>query len=354
MIWLHRCIAVCWLFAVCWLIAVADASTQLQRHNETRAEPPPAHGSNHTRVTSVQRNLPHFTVTSVADRLCPRPGSGAFVSGCPSRPERLEACAAELARIERWPSDAQIASARELFTQRAVLFIGDSTSHNKVRWLTEALGVPKACSAEHNRTARSCLLHGRPAPCGGVCLLRMQGGLKPFADNQWTLDEVCRTLPQEAARQRSDFDTIVWNAGLPYLQLRPARNTKVVPLAEHEAAMRRCARRIQARWPAARLVYKETNHVCAQRFTRGPPDYKTAASAWRRRTTDPLYSVQFTEVGTGFLRAAERRFAAAEGWALQPSHTDGQVCNCTGVGDGRHYVPLVPLFVVGLAETLST
>ena len=308
----------------------------------------------HTRVTSVQRNLPHFTVTSVADRLCPRPGSGVFVSGCPSRPERLEACAAELARIERWPSDAQIASARELFTQRAVLFIGDSTSHNKVRWLTEALGVPKACSAEHNRTARSCLLHGRPAPCGGVCLLRMQGGLKPFADNQWTLDEVCRTLPQEAARQRSDFDTIVWNAGLPYLQLRPARNTKVVPLAEHEAAMRRCARRIQARWPAARLVYKETNHVCAQRFTRGPPDYKTAASAWRRRTTDPLYSVQFTEVGTGFLRAAERRFAAAEGWALQPSHTDGQVCNCTGVGDGRHYVPLVPLFVVGLAETLST
>ena len=58
-------------------------------------------------------------------------------------------------------------------------------------------------------------------------------------------------------------------------------------------------------------MYKETNHVCAQRFTRGPPsDYLTAASDWRRRTTDPLYSMQFTEVGSGFLRAAERRFAA--------------------------------------------
>jgi hypothetical protein len=281
--------------------------------------------------------MSHFTVTSVVDRLCTRPGSKAFVSGCPSRPERLEACAAELARTERWPSNSQIASARELFAQRAVLFIGDSTLLNKVRWLTDALGVPKACSAEHN----------------GVCMLRMQGGLGSFAHNQWTLDEVCRTLPQEASKQRSDFDTVVWNAGLPYLQLRPAHNMKVVPLSEHEAAMRRCARRIHARWPAARLVYKETNHVCADLFTRGPPDYKTAASAWRQRTTDPLYSVQFTEIGTDFLRAAEQRFAAAEGWVLQPSHTDDQICNCTGVADGRHYAPLVPLFVVKLADTLK-
>ena len=64
--------------------------------------------------------------------------------------------------------------------------------------------------------------------------------------------------------------------------------------------------------------------------------------------------MQLTSVGTQTLNFLEDDVQAfIPTVVLVHSHTSNDTCACTGLGDGRHYAPLVPQFLVSLAAALQ-
>lgn len=277
--------------------------------------------------------LPRYSTADVVRQLCPRPGK--WHSGCTTAPdtEDIEACTRALERKHLWPSVSALSAAVAFYSKINIVFVGDSTIYNKHRYLHEVWALAEQCNGASD------------AP--GVCMRRMYN----------------RSCPLPHTLQPA-VDVVVFGWGLGSLHLHPVR-TAVPPnvdVAAHHLWLKDCVRDLSAAYPNAVVVLKLTNHVCQQRFR---PPYDVAARRWNPRNdvvplsalahpTDSKYLMQFTSVGTQTLNALEddvQTFAPKT--LLADSQTSGETCACTGLGDGRHYAPLVPQFLVSLAAALQ-
>lgn len=213
----------------------------------------------------------------------------------------------------------------------SLLLVGDSTLFNKFRYLTQVLKLKSSCTS---------------GP--GVCFRR---------NNETLFFNLGKTVKQRAR----SFDVVVFNSGLHNLHLMPMRTTALqLSLSQFEQRLARGVRKLEEHFAEARLFYKQTNWVCSGKFVETGRDtrgYVCGVARWRSPAmwNHSLYSMQMTEVGAQALRAAEKRVVASTPrWALLDSFTNGDVCACTGEGDGRHFVPLIPQFVLALAEAINS
>ena len=93
------------------------------------------------------------------------------------------------------------------------------------------------------------------------------------------------------------------------------------------------------------FIYKLTNNVCTRAFDGG---YQIGVNYWRTATEAALeFPMQMNEVGVLSLHTAEYEIARLHQWHVIDPRTD-QMCDCTGIHDGRNYPTLVPAFVVAL------
>ena len=113
-------------------------------------------------------------------------------------------------------------------------------------------------------------------------------------------------------------------------------------------ATTQCAERISAAYPTAVRVLKLTNAICSERFD---GEYSLAAARWAERPEDPMFDMQMTAVGAAALNVAERAAAGAAGHLVQDSLTTG-MCACAAHRDGRHFVPLIGVFLHRLMQRL--
>ena len=76
------------------------------------------------------------------------------------------------------------------------------------------------------------------------------------------------------------------------------------------------------------------------------------ALKWRDRTEDPDFTMQWSNIGVQSIRVAERELARVQGWQLVDGFTERH-CSCSGLLDGRHFLPLAPNFLVRVARLLE-
>lgn len=184
-------------------------------------------------------------------------------------------------------------------------------------------------------------------------------------------DRMCDVNP---TLTRRNFQVLIWNAGLHFMHLQPLRTG--LSEVEYELRLRRCGERLGALFPKAIRIYKHTNQICSERFTGA---YATSVALWKQRSIqDEMFSMQFDEIGAATVVAIESKSLSDSGWSLMATGThvqlprrshglvnssrfsarssaaEGGVCSCTGMQDGRHYVPIIPHFVLRLSERIQT
>lgn len=248
-----------------------------------------------------------------------------WLRGCSSGMLRsAKSCMERLHENGQWPQPSLHAAwlrVNATLGSYSVLFVGDSTLYNKVRWL-ESIGgqgsaMPSACERGH-----------------GIC----------FAYGTVSCD-----IDSARHVRRSDFDAIVWSEGLHWL-LRPLRKEEHT-IADYRTAVQQCASQLASRFPRARKLYKETNWVCSRNFYGAWANW---AHGGERARAEARGALTMSEVGVQQLRQVERTTVHGFGWELLPSATDNTTCECSGRGDGRHYIPLVPHFAMTLAGVVAS
>lgn len=275
--------------------------------------------------------LPPYSTANVVRHLCPH--GGKWRSGCITAPSAadIQACTRALTKTHLWPSLHTLSAAIEFYKRRNTVFVGDSTVYNKFRYLHEVWAVPQQCDGASYTP--------------GVCMKRMYN----------------QSCPLPHAPQRG-VDAVVFGWGLWSLHLHPVRAAVPpdVNVATHYFWLKKCVEDLGAAYPNAAVVLKMTNYICQQRFQ---VPYSQAARRWNPRDeavprpfrpSDSEYLMQLTSVGTQTLNSLEDDVQAfIPTVVLVDSHTSNNTCACTGLGDGRHYVPLVPQFLVSLAAALQ-
>lgn len=100
------------------------------------------------------------------------------------------------------------------------------------------------------------------------------------------------------------------------------------------------------------MVYKLTNGVCTEKWS-GPFAAAVAAQrVWHARES-LSYSMQWGQVGVESLNLAERQVARSMKFSLVDTRTQ-EHCECSGRGDGRHFLALVPDFLHRLMRKYTT
>ena len=242
-----------------------------------------------------------------------------MAEGClETPPGQLQRCASQLHASRTWPADAAWANALSRFSTGRVLFVGDSALRNKYASL-RASGVGEACT---------------PGKTSGVCYLP-------------TGNSACTDLASGNAAT-SHFDAVVYNFGNHYIHPRMANTTRSV--SDFMAQIASCAKQLKERYPKAILVYKMTNALCAEKW-----DGKFAANAASMRLSEERkdYHLQWSGVGSHTLNVAEQTLyhekLSDAGWKLLGTRTRLH-CECSAMHDGRHFLPLIPDFLVRLSE----
>jgi hypothetical protein len=93
-----------------------------------------------------------------------------------------------------------------------------------------------------------------------------------------------------------------------------------------------------------------TNRICISSWRGG---FFEQAQLMENRTEDLNFNMQWSDIGVQSVRVAEREVAREQGWVL----LDGQTahhCSCSGLKDGRHFLPLVPNFLVRLTRLVKS
>ena len=106
---------------------------------------------------------------------------------------------------------------------------------------------------------------------------------------------------------------------------------------------------MQRRFSPRQLIYVLTNRICVQHW-RGR--FAEDEAKWRDRTEDTAYTMQWSDIGVQSVRVAERELARVQGWQLVDGFTDRH-CSCTGLMDGRHFLPLAPNWLVRVARMVD-
>ena len=153
------------------------------------------------------------------------------------------------------------------------------------------------------------------------------------------------------ATSRTDFDLVVWNApGLWFMHLNPVRRaTWELTADEYSLLLRNCSRELRTMFPRVVLLYKLTNNVCDSNFD---ANWAQAAVMWTHRASEPSAQMALTAAGSRSMQRIEVSTVQPEGWTV----IDPKVrlhCDCSAHTDGRHYLPLVPQFVVRVVEKAS-
>jgi hypothetical protein len=230
-----------------------------------------------------------------------------FAHGRSDKQRRLQPCVDNLQRGLLWPRQSSVEAAVEFLSARRLLFLGDSTVQNKWSFL-HARGVRDVCHADG----------------GGACYTPLQ-----------------KTLGG-----RTDFDVVVWNTGLHWLQRPDDRDPMAGhTLAQYATMLCRQAHQLRVTFPGALFVYKLTNSVCVSSFV---GRYARAAAAPAR---DPAI-LRLGGASVRQMNVAEHAVASQSDMVLLDPRVEGQ-CNCTGRGDGRHYYALIPNFIVRLHQLVQ-
>lgn len=258
-----------------------------------------------------------------------------FKQGCLEEPDnQIAKCAAQLRATESWPESRvwSAALARYAEAGHAVLFIGDSTLRNK--WATLlAMGVPEACTGTG----------------GGVCYL--PAGVRH--------DEICYrrlnaslSAEEQLLRWRTDFDAVVFNSGLKYLEVSSSLGRpSSAAFSTYTQGLETCAHKIAKQFPKAKLVYKLTNAICDDKWD---GEYAKRSQALRFADESPAYATQWGRIGAATLNVAEYVAigrVAPRSWMFIGTRSR-EHCECTGPRDGRHFLPLIPNFLTRLADKL--
>ena len=251
------------------------------------------------------------------------------------------------------PMGAELAEMLQWFRTHSLLMVGDSTTRQVYNWLHKENHVPDSCVA---------------GP--GVCDPTLGDNLHA---TRWCLNpRMKRTRAMLSGEWidvkgagRSDWDVVLWNLGSlhllglhpvritrDYYSERPATSTGAINLTNRPAVnytfddfyhrALNCAEKLNEAYPASLRVARLTNRICSDRF-RGM--YETVATERLAATEDPTgYLMQMNEVGAAALNVAEREAARVHGHLIKDSDTYG-MCECTKLGDGRHFLPTIPGFL---------
>jgi len=256
--------------------------------------------------------------------------------GCLERPvDQIDACVAQLEARRTWPAKQALAQAMGRFSARghAVLFVGDSTLRNK--WAAITHMAPLADSG--------CQENGT-----GVCYVPTQD-----PQNVSKLPTAICPLASIQRLQNVTFDAVVFNYGLHYIR---CFDHKCRPkcLEDYQEALEECMHVLSATFKSSKMVYKATNYICSQKW-----DGSFAAYAKQMEFAEEAseYTFQWGSVGSMTLNVAEHEVVRAKaasvagGWELIGTRTR-EHCECTGDRDGRHFLPLIPDFLVRLSERI--
>ena len=235
---------------------------------------------------------------------------------CLSAPAgQAEACARQMNTSNSWPNQSSLTAARDAFQNMSLLLVGDSTLENKQLFLQRLLHVNDSCKSGH-----------------GSCFISVGRHLT----------RTPKACPNIGGSGRTDFDVIVFNAGMHFLSpFYPNRPS----FSQYWQSLRSCAQLLMKRYRRSRLVYMLTNRICENQW-RGA--FAAGAERMRGETETPTYTMQWSDIGVQSVRVAERELARELGWLLLDGHTADH-CQCSGLKDGRHFMPLVPNFLARLA-----
>jgi len=252
------------------------------------------------------------------------PGTDA-AHACLFRPVGQAAlCAEQLKATDSWPNASALALARSTFFNMSVLLVGDSTLENKQRVLDLVLHVNSSCKRGPGSCFVSLGRHLTRSP-------KASPSVRDF----------------ERSGLRRDFDVVVFNDGMHYLSPHYPNRTS---FSGYLSQLRDCAGMLTSQYPQARLVYMLTNRICISSWRGG---FFEQAQLMENRTEDLNFNMQWSDIGVQSVRVAEREVAREQGWVL----LDGQTahhCSCSGLKDGRHFLPLVPNFLVRLTRLVKS
>ena len=255
-----------------------------------------------------------MTITSCMSKQV-APGSDA-AHACLFRPAtQFAACAAQLNATQSWPNATEMADAQRIFQNLSMVIVGDSTLETKALVLDKVLSVNSSCHQGN-----------------GHCFVRA---------GKQRVEHTPKACPL-AFPARTDFDVVLYNAGMHFLSPVYANRPS---FSGYFSALRSCAASLRERYPNAMPVYMLTNRICVDNF-RGA--YADNALRMRDRTEEFAYNMQWSDLGVEHVRIAEREVAHEQGWLVLDAFT-GHHCECSGQRDGRHFLPLVPRFLVRLA-----
>ena len=244
--------------------------------------------------------------------------------------------------------------------RQPTLWIGDSTIEDKVGYLHDN-GVRGACTEGNGVCLSSyCLTF----PSGAVN--RTSSGYygTQFVPHHCKFLETQHLKPSEALR----WDAVVWNPASLHALTFGVHEGSSRPVTGsfdefYHGVMKCSARLAQALTPqtGSRVpcMMMLSNDICSSHFY-GPEARDTAHARRVDYSRDPFhmraeeeatYSMQFTGLGVAVVRVAEREAARFHGFDLVSPDTGG-ACDCSAHGDGRHYTPLIPHFLVRASNQL--
>ena len=260
-----------------------------------------------------------MTITSCMSKQ-QAPGSDA-AHACLFRPStQFAACAAQLNATQSWPNATEMADAQSTFHNLSMVIVGDSTLETKALVLDKVLHVNSSCH------------HGN-----GHCFVRA---------GKQRIEITPKACPL-AFPMRTDFNVVLYNAGMHFLSpVYPNRPS----FSGYLNALRSCAASLRERYPRATPVYMLTNRICVDNFR---DTFAANALRMRERTEEFSYNMQWSDIGVEHVRVAEREVAREQGWLVLDAFT-GHHCQCSGLRDGRHFLPLVPRFLVRLAALTAS
>ena len=246
-----------------------------------------------------------------------------FLDGRPveKAARQVQTCAEKLHSTRSWPIYDEFGSATQIFNEFSTLFFGDSTIHNK--WVTlKRAGIKDAC---FNGT--------------GICYLQLR---KPTAcEDPFNGDK--------QRNYRADFDFVVYNFGMHYLEdKRSGRNYE-----DYSKAIGDCAESLGKRYPRTSFIFSLTNDICVDKW-----DGKFARAAAEGSTymaeEGVDYPLQYSSIGTATMNVAAHELVRhfAPRWSIISTRTRDH-CECTGMQDGRHFLALIPDFLVRLSSKLK-
>lgn len=213
----------------------------------------------------------------------------------------------------------------EWFKSHSVLIVGDSTQKHALMWL-HSQGVRNACSGGY-----------------GVC--GFGPGVAGDASNAWNW---CKNPISSPLTNRTDWDAVLWNnAGLHWLHLGTIRGVPVTGAEDYRSATKNCARNVATIFTESIKLVALSTSICSTRFF---GEYAKASDVWRKKTSDPAYSMQFNEIGSTTLNSIEMEAASENGQQTVDSLTK-DMCECTA--DGRHYPNLAPIYLHRLKEHIE-